>query len=101
VINYLDNNRTRMHYDHYLKAGFPIGSGAVESSCKQLVVTRMEGSGMRWSMNGAQAMLKLRSVYLNGDWQRYWTFHRQQEQSRLYGTPNLETQPHEAQKMAA
>jgi hypothetical protein len=52
-------------------------------------------------MNGAQAMLKLRSVYLNGDWQRYWTFHRQQEQSRLYGTPNQETQPHEAQKMAA
>lgn len=55
----------------------------------------------RWSMNGAQAMLKLRSVYLNGDWQRYWAFHRQQEQSRLYGTRNQETQPHEAQKMAA
>jgi hypothetical protein len=101
VINYLHNNRTRMHYDQYLKAGFPIGSGAVESSCKQLVVTRMEGSGMRWSMAGAQAMLKLRSVYLNGDWQRYWAFHRQQQQSRLYGSRSQIAEPYRTEKMAA
>ena len=62
VISYLEHNRTRMRYDRYLQAGFPIGSGAVESACKQLVVMRMEGSGMRWSVAGAQAMLDLRAI---------------------------------------
>ena len=73
-IAYFDTNRSRMRYDQYLRAGFPIGSGAVESACKQLIVTRMEGAGMRWTVTGAQAMLDLRSVFLNGDWSRYWTF---------------------------
>ncbi|MBI4748557.1 MAG: ISKra4 family transposase [Acidobacteria bacterium] len=85
VIAYFDTNRSRMRYDQYLRAGFPIGSGAVESACKQLIVTRMDGAGMRWTVTGAQAMLDLRSVFLNGDWSRYWTFHRSQEHLRLYG----------------
>lgn len=85
VIQYFDANRSRMRYDQYLQAGFPIGSGAVESACKQLIVTRMEGAGMRWTVTGAQAMLDLRSVFLNGDWNSYWSFHRTQEHQRLYG----------------
>ena len=101
VINYFENNRQRMKYDEYLQAGFPIGSGAVESACKQLVITRMEGSGMRWSMDGAQAMLKLRTVYLNGDWHAYWVFHRQQEHFRLYGAKSRSVEQHEAEKKAA
>ena len=90
VIAYFDTNRSRMRYDQYLRAGFPIGSGAVESACKQLIVTRMEGAGMRWTVTGAQAMLDLRSVFLNGDWSRYWTFHRSQQHLRLYG-PSLQS----------
>jgi hypothetical protein len=52
-------------------------------------------------MAGAQAMLKLRSVYLNGDWQQYWAFHRQQEQSRLYGSRSQIAKPYRTEKMAA
>lgn len=89
VIQYFDTNRSRMRYDQYLRAGFPIGSGAVESACKQLIVTRMEGAGMRWTVTGAQAMLDLRSVFLNGDWTQYWSFHRTQEHQRLYGSSPL------------
>jgi hypothetical protein len=84
VINYLVNNRSRTRYDEYLKAGFPIGSGAVESACKQLIVTRMEGAGMRWSVPGAQAMLDLRAIHLNGDWNDYWDFHRRRDHARRY-----------------
>jgi hypothetical protein len=101
AINYFENNRQRMKYDEYLKAGYPIGSGAVEAACKQLVVTRMEGSGMRWSMDGAQAMLKLRTVYINGDWQAYWGFHRQQEHERLYGSRRQGSEHEGMEKKAA
>jgi len=101
VINYFEKNRSRMQYDQYLKAGFPIGSGAVESACKQLIITRMEGSGMRWSVPSAQAMLDLRAVYLNGDWGRYWDFHRQQEHKRLYGASARPAAQPEIKKRAA
>lgn len=101
VINYLVNNRARIRYDEYLKAGFPIGSGAVESACKQLIVTRLEGTGMRWSVPGAQAMLDLRAIHLNGDWNDYWDFHRQRDHRRRYPdhtNHNLSTKP---EKLAA
>ena len=90
-----------MRYDQYLQAGFPIGSGAVESACKQLIVTRMEGAGMRWTVTGAQAMLDLRSVFLNGDWNSYWLFHRTQEHQRLYGVPAQAAEAQKNEKTAA
>ena len=57
-----------MKYDEYLKAGYPIGTGVVESSCGHTVKKRMEGSGRRWSIEGAESTLLLRSVYTSGDW---------------------------------
>ncbi len=68
VIGYLENNRAHMGYDEYLAAGYPIGSGVIEGACRHVVKDRMELSGMRWTVDGAQAMLYLRSIYLNGDW---------------------------------
>jgi len=59
-----------MQYDEYIAAGYPIGSGAVEAACRHLVNDRMEGSGMRWTLRGAKAVLQLRALYLNGDWRR-------------------------------
>lgn len=44
----------------------------------------MESTGMRWSMDGAQAILDLRSVSLNGDWEEFWRFHAAREKARLY-----------------
>jgi len=83
---YLYRNREYMRYDEYLKRGWPIASGAVEGACKNLVKDRMERSGMRWQVPGAEAILKLRAVKLSGDMDEYWAFHVQREQARLYGS---------------
>ncbi len=84
AIRYMDRNRAFMEYDVYLAEGFPIGSGVVEGACKHLVKDRMERTGMRWTMVGAEAMLELRAVELNGNWGKFWRFHAAQERERLY-----------------
>jgi hypothetical protein len=84
VAKYLYNNRSRMRYDVYLAKGLPIASGSVEGVCKNLIKDRMERSGMRWSEKMAEAMVKMRAVYLSHDFDEYWDFHIQQEQNRLY-----------------
>ena len=84
VAKYLYRNRSRMRYDEYLKRGFPIASGTVEGACKNLIKDRMERSGMRWTELMGEAMLRMRAVYLSGDFEAYWDFHVDQEQSRLY-----------------
>ena len=85
VTGYFERNRTRMKYDKYLAAGYPIGSGVVEGACRHLVKDRMERAGMRWHPDGAQAMLNLRATYLNEEWDRFWGYHIVQENDRLYG----------------
>jgi hypothetical protein len=65
--------------------GYPIASGAVEGACKNLVKDRMERSGMRWQIPGAEAVLKLRAIKLSSDMDEYWRFHIRKEQERLYG----------------
>jgi hypothetical protein len=85
VIGYFDGNRSRMRYDEYLAAGYPIGSGVIEGACRHLVKDRLERAGMRWHPDGAQAMLDLRATYLNGEWEAFWIYHVEQEDDRLYG----------------
>lgn len=85
AITYFDNNREYMKYDEYLAAGYPIGSGMAEGACRHVVKDRMELTGMRWTLPGAQSMLHLRAIYLNGDWDDYLDFYIQTEQARLYG----------------
>lgn len=85
VLGYLYRNRDRMRYNCYLAEGLPIASGAVEGACKNLVKDRMERSGMRWKQPTAEAVLKLRALYLSGDFNDYWAFHVKQEQTRLRG----------------
>ena len=83
---YFERNRDRMKYDKLLAAGYPIGSGVVEETCRHLVKDRMERTGMRWLPSGrARAMLDLRATYLNGEWNAFWNFHMTQEDHRLYG----------------
>ena len=75
IITYFHNNRKHMHYDLYLAAGYPIGSGVAEGACRHLVKDRLERTGMRWrpkglpaarcaAQAGAQAILDLRATYL-------------------------------------
>jgi len=89
AISYFENHRKWMHYDEYLAAGYPIGSGVVESTCGHTVKKRMEGTGRRWSIKGAESTLLLRSVYTSNDWDAYWEAHRILERERLYGNALL------------
>jgi len=89
VISYFENNQEYMQYDHYLKCGYPIGSGVVEGACRHLVKDRMERTGMRWRTEGAQAMLDLRSLYLNEEWKDFHKHRRHKNAHNLY--PERET----------
>lgn len=85
IITYLENGKSHMQYDKYLKKGYPIGSGVVEGACKNLVKDRMEQCGMRWTISGAEAVLSMRSLQVNGMKDGYWQYHIAQERKRLYG----------------
>jgi hypothetical protein len=84
AIRYYENNRRHMRYHEYLAAGFPIGSGVAEGACRHVVKDRLEQTGMRWTVNGAQAMLHLRAVYLNGHWNQFVNYHIDTEQDSLH-----------------
>lgn len=84
---YLENNRDRLRHDEDLAAGYPIASGVIEGACrylvKYLVKDRMERSGMRWTVPGAQAMIDLRSTHINGRWNDFQSHRIKQENERL------------------
>ena len=85
AVQYLANNKDHMRYDEYLAAGYPIGSGVAEGACRHLVKDRLEQTGMRWTVEGAQAMLHVRALYLNDQWEEFLEYRIEQEQDRLYG----------------
>jgi hypothetical protein len=80
--DYLLKYRQFLRYDQYLQAGLPIATGVIEGACRHLVKDRMELTGARWSLEGAEAVLRLRSLWASGDFQEYWAFHLKQEQQR-------------------
>lgn len=84
ICAYLSKNRERMQYDVYLAKGYPIASGVIEGACRHLVKDRMERAGMHWTPTGAQAMLDVRSTYVNGDWEEYQAYRIKRETQRLY-----------------
>ncbi len=85
AIVYFQNNRHHMKYDEYLAAGLPVGSGVAEGACRHVVKDRLEQTGMRWTVPGAQAMLDLRTTHLNDDWNSYVQYYIDHEQNALYG----------------
>ena len=60
-MKYFDANKDRMHYDRYIAMHLPIGSGTIESACKNVIGARMKRSGMTWSPPGADGMLQIRA----------------------------------------
>jgi hypothetical protein len=84
VCAYLRANRERMRYDEYLAKGYPVASGVIEGACRHLVKDRMERAGMHGTEAGAQAMLDVRSTYVNGDWEAYQAYRITRETNRLY-----------------
>jgi hypothetical protein len=67
-LEYFKNNKQRMQYKLFKSKGYPIGSGVIEATCKQLVQLRLKRNGMRWKKNGAHCILQLRCHYLSDRW---------------------------------
>jgi hypothetical protein len=85
TITYFASHKDMMRYDLYLAKGFPIATGIIEGACGSLVKDRMDIAGARWTSKGAQAMLNMRAIKRNGDWQAFWRFQAKAEHKRLYG----------------
>ena len=84
ICHYFENNQHRMRYHEYLAAGYPIATGVIEGACRHLVKDRLERAGMKWVMEGAQAMLDLRSIHLGDQWNEFQAFRIRKENERLY-----------------
>ena len=82
--NYLLKYSAYLRYDQYLEAGLPIATGVIEGACRHLVKDRLELTGARWRLPGAEAVLRLRSLCASGDFDEYWDYHLQQEYARTY-----------------
>lgn len=74
LLNYLRNNVRRMDYPSYLKKGWQIGSGAIESACKTVINQRLCMGGMRWGEEGSDAVSHLRALYRSDEdqWDAFW-----------------------------
>ncbi len=80
--DYLLNKRPYLDYPTALENGWPIATGVIEGACRHLVKDRMDITGARWGLQGAEAILKLRALLSNGDFDSYWDYHLAQERHR-------------------
>lgn len=85
VAGYYERNAPYMDYSQYLSEGWPIATGVIEGACRHLVKDRFELAGMHWHIPGAQALLRLRSVSENSDWECFQAYRREREHVRHYG----------------
>lgn len=83
--SYLLKCKSRLQYAQALAAGHPIATGIIEGACRHLINDRLDITGARWGLQRAESVLKLRSINSSGDFEEYWTFHKQQAKQRLYG----------------
>ena len=84
--DYLIAKRTMLRYDRYLRAGLPIATGVIEGACRHLIVDRLDITGARWSVRGAEAILRLRSLRSSRDFDDYWRFHIEAELARNHAS---------------
>jgi hypothetical protein len=68
AVSYYSNHRQRMDYPTYRQRGYMIGSGSMESACKQLGFERLKIAGAHWPADGARKVAKARSALLSGNW---------------------------------
>jgi hypothetical protein len=80
--NYLLTHAPYLKYNQYLSQGYPIATGVIEGACRHLVKDRMEVTGARWSLTGAEAVLRLRALRSSRDFDEYWSFHEKKEYER-------------------
>jgi hypothetical protein len=83
-VRYLGSKQQFLRYDQALQAGWPIATAITEGACRHLIADRLDIGGARWGLDGAEAVLTLRAVISNGDFEEYWRFHLACEHQRLY-----------------
>jgi hypothetical protein len=83
-VRYLSTRHEYLRYDQALANGWPVATGVIEGACRHLIGDRLDIGGARWGLDGAEAVLTLRAVISNGDFDEYWQFHLECEHQRLY-----------------
>ncbi|HEX9539007.1 MAG TPA: ISKra4 family transposase [Streptosporangiaceae bacterium] len=81
---YLENKNGYLDYATALAKGWPIATGIIEGACRHIVKDRMDITGARWGLEGAEAILKLRALTANGDFDDYWRYHLRREHERIH-----------------
>jgi len=72
AIDYFQVNKERMRYAKFRSQGLFVGSGVVEAGCKTIIGLRLKQSGMRWTVDHANAIIALRCCQLSGRWEEFW-----------------------------
>lgn len=75
AITYYANNEKRMDYARFRQQGYLIGSGTIESACKQIAAARLKCSGARWTLAGVIATAKARAAWLSNAWDNLKPFY--------------------------
>jgi len=88
---YLDNKKDHLDYATALKKGWPIATGIIEGACRHIVKDRMDITGARWGLEGAEAVLRLRALIASGDFGAYWRYHLRREHQRIHHAKYRET----------
>jgi hypothetical protein len=81
---YLTRKAPYLDYPTALAQGWPIATGIIEGACRHIVKDRMDITGARWGLTGAEAVLKLRAIKANGDFDAYWHYHLDQERHHVH-----------------
>src|SRR5664280_2788519 len=81
---YLTNKSRYLDYPTALTKGWPIATGVIEGACRHLVKDRMDLTGARWGLSGAEAILRLRALRSNSDFEDYWRYHLARERHRVH-----------------
>lgn len=81
-VAYLTANIASIRYREFLADGLPIATGVIEGACRHLVQDRLGITGARWGVASAEAVLRLRALATNGDWNAYWRYHLRKERER-------------------
>lgn len=82
--DYLLRKQAYLDYPTALSSGWPIATGVIEGACRHLIKDRMDITGARWGLDSAEAVLKIRALRTNGDFDRYWAYHLAAEHRRVH-----------------
>lgn len=90
---YFLRRKRMMCYHKLLEWGAPIATGVIEGGCRHLIQVRLERAGAKWSLRGAEAMMRLRAIAISGDFDDYWQYHEQQEFQRNHASKYNDQRP--------